>query len=95
MEGFLTNFNDSRIKESVSLAVSRRRMEEDFSRLRDQFGVAAGIFQGQIEKVKREGGSVKLDMDPKIFEILKDQKISVFKTSNDIVHLERFSERTV
>ena len=34
-------------------------------------------------------------MDPKIFDILKDQKITVFKTSNDIVHLERFSERTV
>ena len=34
-------------------------------------------------------------MDPRIFDMLKDQKITVFKTSNDIVHLERFSERTV
>lgn len=34
-------------------------------------------------------------MDPRIFDMLKDQKIQVFKTSNDIVHLERFSERTV
>lgn len=66
-------------------------MEDDYSRLKDQFGVAVGIFQDQVERLKREGGSFRLDMDPKIFEILKDQRIQVFKTSNDIVHLERFS----
>ena len=70
-------------------------MEEDYLRIKDQFGVAVGIFQGQIDRVKREGGSSRLDMDPRIFDMLKDQKITVFKTSNDIVHLERFSERTV
>lgn len=63
--------------------------------MKDQFGVAVGIFQGQIEKLKTEGGSFRLDMDNRIFDMLKDQKITVFKTSNDIVHLERFSERTV
>lgn len=62
-------------------------MEEDYLRIKDQFGVAVGIFQAQIEKVKREGGSFKLDMDTRIFDMLKDQKINVFKTSNDIVHL--------
>lgn len=38
----------SRIKESVDLAISRRKMEEDYIRLRDQFGVSVGIFQGLI-----------------------------------------------
>lgn len=96
LEGFLVGLNGSRIKESVEVSIQRRKMEEDYHRIKDQFGVAVGIFQSQIEKVKREGGSSsRFDVDTKIFDILKDQKITVFKTSNDIVHLERFSERTV
>lgn len=95
LEGFLVNLNGSRIKESVELAIHRRKMEDDYTRLRDQFGVAVGIFQGQIERLQKEGGNFRLDIDARIFDMLKDQKITVFKTSNDIVHLERFSERTV
>lgn len=95
LEGFLVSLNGTRLKESVELTIHRRKMEEDYQRIKDQFGVAVGIFQGQIDRVKKEGGSFRLDMDPRIFDMLKDQKITVFKTSNDIVHLERFSERTV
>lgn len=95
LEGFLLNLNGSRIKESVELAIQRRKMEDDYHRIKDQFGVAVGIFQGQLEKFKSQGGSGRIEMDTKIFDMLKDQKITVFKTSNDIVHLERFSERTV
>lgn len=95
LEGFLVNLNGTRIKESVDLAIHRRKMEEDYNRIKDQFGVAVGIFQAQIDKIKKEGGSARIDIDSKIFDVLKDHKISVYKTANDIVHLERFSERTV
>ena len=57
--------------------------------------MAVGIFQAQIDAIKRENPNIRLNVDPKIFEILKDQTISVYKTGGDIVHLERFSERTV
>ena len=70
-------------------------MEEDYLRLKEQFGVAVGILQGQIDRIKKENPSMRVDVDPRIFEILRDQKISVFKTAGDIVHLERFSERVV
>ena len=36
-----------------------------------------------------------MDIDLKVFDILKDHQIAIFKTAGDIVHLERFSERTV
>ena len=85
----------TRIRESVETSINRRKMEEDYTRLRDQFGVAVGIFQGQLERIKRENPNIRIDTDPKVFEILKDQRIQVYKTAGDIVHLERFSERTV
>lgn len=53
LEGFLVGFSGSRIKESVETAIARRRLEEDYGRLKDQFGVAVGIFQGQIDKLKK------------------------------------------
>lgn len=95
LEGFLVGLSGSRIKESVDLAISRRKMEEDYIRLKDQFGAAVGIFQGAIERLKRDNGSLRIDVDPRVFDILKDHKISVYKTAGDVVHLERFSERTV
>lgn len=53
MENFLVGFNGTRIRESVVQAIERRRLEEDHIRLKEQFGVAVGILQGQIEKIKR------------------------------------------
>ena len=70
-------------------------MEDDYLRLKDQFGVAVGILQGQLEKVRRENPSIRVDVDSKVFEMLRDQKISVFKTSGEAVHLERFSEKVI
>lgn len=95
LEGFLVGLTGSRLKESVDIAISRRKMEEDYLRLKDQFGVAVGIFQGLIERLKKENPGLRIDLDQKVFDILKDHRISVFKTGSDIVHLERFSERTV
>ena len=48
LEGFLVGFNGSRIKESVDLAIARRKIDDDYVRLKEQFGVAVGIFQGLI-----------------------------------------------
>lgn len=95
LEGFLVGFNGSRIKESVDLAIARRKIDDDYVRLKEQFGVAVGIFQGLIERLKKENPGLRIDIDAKVFDILKDHKIAIFKTGGDIVHLERFSERTV
>ena len=95
LEGFLMNLQGTRIRESVETAIRRRKMEDDYDRIKDQFGVCVGIFQAQIDRIKRENPSIRIDTDPKIFEILKDQRVHVYKTEGDIVHLERFSERTV
>ena len=91
----MVGLSGTRIKESVDLAISRRKMEEDYIRLKDQFGVAVGIFQTAIEKLKRDNPALRFDIDQRVFDILKDHRISVYKTGGDIVHLERFSERTV
>jgi hypothetical protein len=91
LEGFLIGFNGTRIKESVATSIERRKIEDDYIRIRDQFGVAAGIFQSQIDKLKRENPTLRIDVDSKIFDILKEQKVSVIRTGGDVVHLERFS----
>lgn len=95
LEGFLVGFNGSRIKQSVDLAIARRKIDDDYLRLKEQFGVSVGIFQGLIERLKKENPALRIDIDAKVFDILKDHKIAIYKTAGDIVHLERFSERTV
>ena len=81
--------------ENIVQTMERRKIEDDYIRLKDQFGAAVGILQGQIDKVKRENPSLRLDVDSKIFDILRDHKVEVYKTAGDIVHLERFSEKVV
>lgn len=95
MEGFLLGLQGTRIRESVETAINRRKLEEDYLRLKDQFGVAVGIFNAQIDRIRVENPSARINVDNRIFDILKDQKVQVYKTAGDIVHLERFSERTV
>lgn len=55
--------------------------------MKDQFGVAVGIFQGLIERLKKDNSGLRIDIDQKVFDILRDHKISVYKTAGDIVHL--------
>lgn len=54
-----------------------------------------GIFQGALDKIRTDNPGLRIDIDNRVFDILKDHKIAIFKTGGDIVHLERFSERTV
>lgn len=42
-------------------------MEDDYLRLKDQFGVAVGIFQTMIEKLKKDNPSLRLEIDPRVF----------------------------
>jgi len=95
LESFLIGFNGMRIKESVSKAIERRKIEEDYIRLKEQFQVAVGIYQNQIERLKRDNPNIRIDVETRLFDMLKDMKLNVFKMSGDVVHLERFSERTI
>ena len=72
LENFLVGFNGSRIRESVIQAIERRRLEEDHIRLKEQFGVAVGILQGQLERIKRENPSFRMDVDSRILDILRN-----------------------
>jgi hypothetical protein len=37
--------------------------------------VAVGIFQGMIHRLAGENPQLRLEVDPRIFEILKDHKV--------------------
>jgi hypothetical protein len=55
--------------------MARRKLEENYTRLKEQFGVAVGIFQGLIYQLTVDNPQLRLSVDPKIFDILKDHKI--------------------
>ena len=48
MESFLIGMTGTRIKESVELAMARRRMEDDYLKLKEQFQAAVSIHQSQL-----------------------------------------------
>jgi hypothetical protein len=87
MEGFLVGLAGSRIKESVSTSLNRWKMEQDYLRLKEQFQAAVSIYQNQIDKIRKDNPSMRIDVDTRLFEMLKEQKLSVFKLAGDIVHL--------
>lgn len=95
LEGFILSLEGSRFRENIEVRIRRRRIEEDYERLQQQFGAAVGIFQSTLEKVRSQNSNIRIDTDPQIFSMLKEHKINVYKTSGDVLHLERFSERTV
>ena len=87
LEGFLVGLNGSRIKESVTKAIERRKMEDDYMRLKEQFAAAASIYQNQIEKIRKDNPNLRIDVDTRLFDMLREQKLAVFKLAGDVVHL--------
>jgi len=48
-----------------------------------------------MDKIKQQNSGIRIETDQSIYKMLKDHKINVYKTSGDVVHLERYSERTI
>jgi len=48
-----------------------------------------------LNRIKTEVPSFKLTLDSKIFEMLKEHKINVYKVAGDILNLETVSQRTI
>ena len=69
-------------------------MEDDYLKLKEQFQAAVSIYQSQLEKLRRDNPGIRIDLDNKLFEILRDHKLNVYNVKGD-VHLERFSQRTI
>lgn len=87
LEGFIMNLEGSKFKEGVTLRLRRRKIEEDYERLQSQFGAAVSIFEAQIKAIKAQNGSIRIDTDPQIYDMLRQHKINVYKTSGDVIHL--------
>ena len=87
MESFILSLEGSRLRESVEVRLRRRKIEEDYERLQSQFGAAVSIFQSQMEKIKSQNSSIRIETDPQIYEMLRQHKINVFKTVGDVLHL--------
>lgn len=46
-------------------------MEQDHLRLKDQFQAAVSIYQNQIEKLKKDNPGMKIDVDTRLFDMLR------------------------
>jgi hypothetical protein len=48
LESFILSLEGSKFRESVEIRQRRRRAEENYERLQNQFSAAVGIFQAQL-----------------------------------------------
>jgi hypothetical protein len=95
LEGFTLNLEGSKWRESVDVRIKRRQAEENYLRLKEQFGAAISIIESLLKRIKTEVPSFNLTLDSKIFEMLKEHKINVYKVAGDVLNLETVSERTI
>jgi hypothetical protein len=95
LEGFMLNLEGSKWRETVEVRIKRRQAEESYLRLKEQFGAAISIMDSLLKRIKTEVPSFNLTLDSRVFEMLKEHKINVYKVAGDILNLETFSERTI
>jgi hypothetical protein len=95
LEGFMLNLEGSKWRESVEVRMRRRQAEENYLRLKEQFGAAISIIDSLLKRIKTEVPSFNLTLDSRIFEMLKENKINVYKVAGDVLNLETVSERTI
>jgi len=48
-----------------------------------------------LTRVKEEVPSFKLNLDPRIFEMLREHKVNTYKVAGDILNIETITERTI
>lgn len=51
----------TRLYESVELAMKREKIEENFNRLKENFGIAAGIYQQGVEQLRSENPGIRIN----------------------------------
>ena len=94
LEGFLLTLDGSRLRETVTQTLERVKLEDRFNKLRSAFVGAAGLFKGQLERLKLQNPSARFEFDSGIFDILQGERIETINI-NGVLQVERFTERTV
>ena len=95
LEGFISNLEGSKWRESVETRIRRRQAEESYTRLKEQFGASISIIDSLLKKIKTEVPTFNLTLDSRVFEMLREHKINVYKVAGDILNIETISERTI
>jgi len=95
MEGFLMELNNTRLYERVRTATERTIVEQDYKRLKENFEIASGLYQSEIEKIRKEHPNIRLQIDNRLFDILRQERVEAYKASSGVVFVDAFSERTI
>ena len=95
LEGFILGLNGTRLRDLTSQVLERKKLTEDYERIKAQFGVAAGMYKLAIDKLKQQNPSLRIEVDRGLFDLLQNERINVERVDGGVIHLERFTERTV
>jgi hypothetical protein len=84
MEGFLVSLQGSKLRDLTNTTLEYRKLQENYDRIRAQFGVAAGMYP-----------SLRIEVDRNLFDMMQNERINVERVEGGIIHLERFTEKTI
>ena len=63
IENFITtDLRNTKLYESVQIAIKRNAIEEDYKRLKENFAAAAGIYQQAIQELKKNHPEIKINL---------------------------------
>jgi hypothetical protein len=79
----------------VRIAAERTLLEEDYKRLRHNFELAAGLYQAGIEAFKRDNPGIRINLDNRLFDIMRQERVEAYKAENGVVFVDAFTERTI
>ena len=95
LEGFILGLQGTRLRDLTSQVIERKKLSDDYDRLKAQFGVAAGMYKVAIDKLKQQNPSLRIEVDRELFDLMQNERINVERVEGGVVRLERFTERTV
>ena len=95
MEGFLTSIPNSRFKEITTQMIERKKIEDNYNKLKKSFGVAGGLFRAALDRLKQSNPSLRIDIDRELFEYLQRENVNVERIDNGTAYIEVYKEKTV
>lgn len=97
LEGFLSNMTETKLYQKMQHSIEQYRNAQELRRLRENFGVAAGIFADLIAQLRRDNVAYTLPEGVEnIFTLLGQEKVGAVQVQSGAVFISlNTSSKTV
>lgn len=95
MEGFLIGLRGTRFTDLLNASLESKKAIESYNKVKVKLNTAVGLYRTQIEKIKRQNPTLRIEVDKNLVDLLENDRVTVDRIDGGTVFMERYAEKTI